>query len=80
VTTHFLYNAFGVTQLYALSKAGQLNAESINDTFPVYYGLFAFAALFTLFYVFKRESEMVVSMYNFRHFPESNSGEENKEA
>lgn len=67
VATHFLYNAFGVTQLYALSKKGLLNATSLNDsTFPVYYGLFAAAILYVAFVVFKKESEVVISMYNFK--------------
>ena len=75
VITHFLYNGLGVTQLYALSKAGQLNSDAMNDTFPLYYGLFAVAALFAVFYVFKRECQVVISMYNFRHFPDRNSDE-----
>ena len=45
VITHFLYNGFGVTQIYALSKAGKLNAESMDTTLPMY-GLIGLAALF----------------------------------
>lgn len=68
VTTHFLYNAFGVTQLYALSKRGLLNSNAVNDSasFPVYYGLFAAVALYITFMVFKRESEVVISMHNLK--------------
>jgi len=75
VITHFLYNAFGVTEIYSVSKTGELNADAISDTLPLYYGIFAFAALFAIFYVFKRESEVVISMYNFRHFRKENNDE-----
>jgi membrane protease YdiL (CAAX protease family) len=72
VATHFFYNAFGVTQIYSLSKAGMLNTDAMNDTFPLYYGVIAAAALFVVFIVFKKESEVVISMYNFRHYKKKN--------
>ncbi len=62
---HFLYNAFGVTQLYALSKHGQLTAEAMNDSyFSIYFGLLAAAALYAVIIFFKRESEAVIVTYN----------------
>jgi CAAX protease family protein len=65
--THFLYNAFGVTQLYALSKQGLLNQEALNDdSFPLYYGLIAAVALYVLFIFFKRESQVEISMHNIK--------------
>jgi len=79
VVTHFLYNGFGVTQLYSLTKAGQLDADTMDDTFPLYYGLFAVAALFGIFYMFKKESEVVISMYNFRHLPKGDGIDDNNE-
>ncbi|MEP6468072.1 MAG: CPBP family intramembrane glutamic endopeptidase [Parafilimonas sp.] len=64
---HFLYNAFGVTQLYALSRQGLLNQNALSDdSFPLYYGLFAAAALYILFIFFKKESEVVISMHNIK--------------
>ncbi|HEY2728089.1 MAG TPA: CPBP family intramembrane glutamic endopeptidase, partial [Parafilimonas sp.] len=64
---HFLYNAFGVTQLYALSKQGLLTSTSVNDDgFPLYYGLIAAGILYVLFIFFKRESEVVISMHNIK--------------
>jgi len=63
--THFLYNAFGVTQLYALSKQGLLTQDALKDDgFPLYYGLIAAGALYVLFIFFKRESEVVISMHD----------------
>jgi membrane protease YdiL (CAAX protease family) len=67
VITHFLYNAFGVSQMYALSKQGLLNTESMKDgSFPLFYGLIAAIALFAIFIFFKRESEVVISMHNLK--------------
>lgn len=68
VFTHFLYNAIGVTQMYALSKEGLLNPETINsDTIPVYFGILAVAALYGLFVYFNRECNVVISLYHFEH-------------
>jgi membrane protease YdiL (CAAX protease family) len=65
--THFLYNGFGVTQMYMLSKEGMLTPEAMNDDgVSVYYGLIAAAALYVVFIFFKRESEVEISMYNYR--------------
>lgn len=65
--THFLYNAFGVTQLYELSRQGLLTPQAMNDDgVSVYYGLLAAVALFGIFVFFKRECEVEISMYNFR--------------
>jgi membrane protease YdiL (CAAX protease family) len=60
---HFLNNALGVTQLYALSKKGSLNPNVMNDdTLPLYYGLIAVVALYFAFKVFKKESTFVLSL------------------
>jgi membrane protease YdiL (CAAX protease family) len=65
--THFLYNAFGVTQMYELSRQGLLTPQAMNDNgVPLYYGLFAAVALFGIFILFKRECQVEISMYNFR--------------
>jgi membrane protease YdiL (CAAX protease family) len=62
---HFLHNALGVTELYVLSKKGLLNSNAMNeDTLPLYYGLIALAALYFAFRIFKKESEVVISMHN----------------
>jgi membrane protease YdiL (CAAX protease family) len=66
--THFLYNAYGVTQMYALSKQGMLTADAMkDDVVSIYYGLLAAGALFVLFKFFKRESEVEISMHNLRN-------------
>jgi membrane protease YdiL (CAAX protease family) len=62
--THFLYNAFGVTQLYELSRQGKLTAEAMNDdSISFYYGLISTGVLIAIFIYFKRESEAVLSLH-----------------
>jgi predicted solute-binding protein len=41
--------------MYILSKAGKLNADALNETFPIYYGLLGIIAVFALFVVYKKE-------------------------
>lgn len=65
--THFLYNAFGVTQMYELSRQGMLTQQAMNDDgISLYYGLLAAVALYGIFIFFKRECQVEISMYNFR--------------
>ena len=65
VVFHFLNNALGITQMYALSKKGLLTQTAMkDDTLPLYYGLIAVAVLFIAFKMFKKESEVVISMHN----------------
>jgi membrane protease YdiL (CAAX protease family) len=64
---HCLYNAYGVTILFVLSRQGLLTPDSLKDEgFPLYYGLIAAGALYVLFILFKRESEVVISMHNIK--------------
>lgn len=60
IIAHFINNAFSVTALYNLSKSGKLNAESMDDTYPLYYGVVAAAAIIFLFIVYKRESDRLL--------------------
>lgn len=63
--THFLYNAFGVTQMYALTIRGELTSEAMSDPSVHWaYGLLAAVSIYVIFKYFKRESEVVISMYN----------------
>lgn len=65
VTFHFLNNALGITQMYALSRKNLLTQNAMSeDTLPLYYGLIAIAALYFAFKFFKKESEVVISMHN----------------
>jgi membrane protease YdiL (CAAX protease family) len=62
---HFFNNAMGITQMYALSRKGLLTQNAMNDdTLPLYYGLIAVVALYFAFKIFKKESEVVISMHN----------------
>lgn len=57
IILHFLNNAFAVTEMFVLNREGKLTAESMNDTFPIYYGLLGLIAVLALFVVYKKESE-----------------------
>lgn len=56
VLAHFLNNALVVTQMYVLSRQGKLTADSINDSYPLYWGLIGLLAVLAAFYYFRKES------------------------
>lgn len=63
ILAHFLNNAAALTQMYLLSKEGKLNEETMNDTFPIYYGLIAAAAFVLAFKMFRKKSEQLAIGY-----------------
>ena len=63
-TFDFLNNAIAVTQMYVLGRQGKLTTEAMDETFPLYYGALGIAVVIALFYTFKKESELVISMKN----------------
>jgi membrane protease YdiL (CAAX protease family) len=67
ITVHFLNNAVAVLQMYMLSKQGKLTPDAMNSTSPVYIGVFGIIAVLYLLFMFKRESEVVVSMNSIRN-------------
>jgi len=60
VTAHFLNNAFSVTILYSLSRAGKLTPDAMKDSYPLYYGLIGVVILLMLFIAFKKESDRLL--------------------
>ncbi len=64
IAVHFLNNAIAVTQMYVLGRQGKLTTEAMDETFPLYYGALGIAVVIALFYTFKNESELVISMKN----------------
>lgn len=65
ITFHFLNNAFAVSELYTVSRKGLLTQQAMSDdTLPLYYLLIAVVALYFAFKIFKKESEVVISMHN----------------
>lgn len=63
ISVHFFNNAVAVVQLYALSKAGTLNNDSMNDHIPWYYGVIGIVTLGMLFFNFQRESALVIARH-----------------
>jgi uncharacterized protein len=66
ITVHFLNNAIALTQMYTLSKAGKLTPEAMNETSPIYIGVFGIIAVLYLLFMFRRESEVVISMNSIK--------------
>jgi uncharacterized protein len=65
--THFLYNLYGISEVYALSRKGLITPDDLkDDSFPLFYGLIAAIAIYVIFIFFKKESEVVISTYNLR--------------
>lgn len=61
VIAHFFNNAFAITQVYFLSRAGKLNADSLNDTYPWIYVFPSLAVIIFLFYLYKKESNKLLA-------------------
>ncbi len=59
IILHFLNNAFIVTQLYALTRAGIPMEKALDETAPVWYGLLAIPIIWMLMAVFLKESREV---------------------
>jgi hypothetical protein len=54
---HFVNNAIAVGQVYYLRSTGQSLAESMDDTFPLWWGLFAIAFFFFAYKRFEKTLE-----------------------
>ncbi len=62
ILLHFLNNALIVTQMYLLTRSNVSKEEltkSMDQTFPVWWGLIALALLVVLFIYFKKESDKI---------------------
>lgn len=61
ITAHFLNNAYPVTVMYMLSRSGKLNADALEETYSLYYGLIGIVILIFVFILYKRESSKVLA-------------------
>jgi membrane protease YdiL (CAAX protease family) len=68
ISIHFLNNAVALAQLYSLSKAGKLTPATMDESSPLYIGIFGILIIIMLLFSFKKESEVVRSLYNIKHF------------
>jgi len=57
ILAHFVNNAIAVGQVYYLRSTGQSLAESMDDTFPLWWGLFAIAFFFFAYKRFEKTLE-----------------------
>jgi uncharacterized protein len=54
---HFFNNALVVTQIYYLTRQGKSIDEAMNETYPIWIGIIALAALTGLFFIYRRICE-----------------------
>ncbi len=57
IFAHFFNNAIVVTEMFYLSRKGKPVEEAMNDTFPVWWGIIAMAALMIFFRIFRKFAE-----------------------
>lgn len=60
ILLHFLNNALVVTQLYVASQKGKPIDKTMDETVPLWWGIFALLLLVVLFRSFSKESERVL--------------------
>lgn len=63
ILAHFLNNGFAVTAMYVMSKKGKLNADSMDERFPIWYGAVALVIIIMLFIAYKNESKRAGTYY-----------------
>jgi membrane protease YdiL (CAAX protease family) len=63
VLAHFFNNGLAVTQMYILTKQGKSIKDSMEETYPIWWGLAAAFVLVGLFMLFKKISEDVRKSY-----------------
>jgi membrane protease YdiL (CAAX protease family) len=62
ILAHFLINAFALTEMYSESLSGKPVVDSAEDHFPFYYGVIGIIAVIFLLRMFKKESQIVISL------------------
>lgn len=61
ITMHFLNNAIIVTQMYYLTRMGKSIDKAMDETMPIWFGIFAIIGLVIFFKLFTIESDKVKS-------------------
>ncbi len=61
ITMHFLNNAIVVTQMYYLTIKGKSIDKAMDESMPIWFGIFAIIGLVTFFKLFTIESGKVIS-------------------
>ncbi len=59
VIAHFINNAYTLVVMFSLSRQGKLSTEAFEETYPLYFGLIALAALVFLFILLRKETQQV---------------------
>lgn len=59
VIAHFINNAYTLVVMFSLSRQGKLSTEAFEETYPLYFGVIALAALVFLFILLRKETQQV---------------------
>lgn len=60
---HFINNGFAVTMMYYMNKQGKLSEKTLDESYPVYYGIIALAIIIALMIIFRNESKKIGTYY-----------------
>jgi membrane protease YdiL (CAAX protease family) len=63
IFAHFLNNGFAVTAMYLMSRQGKLNADAMDEKYPLWYGVVALAIIIGLFIAYRNESKKLGTYY-----------------
>jgi membrane protease YdiL (CAAX protease family) len=63
ILAHFLNNGFAVTAMYLMSRKGKLNADAMDERFPIWYGVLALAVIIALLVAYRNESKKLGTYY-----------------
>lgn len=65
ILAHFLNNGVAVTVMYMMSRKGKLNeaAATMDEKFPIWWGIIASAVIIALFVAYKNESKRIGTYY-----------------
>jgi len=67
ITMHFLNNAIIVTQMYYLTRIGKPIDKAMDESMPIWFGVFAIIGLIIFFKLFTIESGKVISKNQSTH-------------
>jgi uncharacterized protein len=63
IFAHFINNGVAVTAMYLMSRQGKLSSATMDERFPLWYGVAALAVIVALFAAYKRESKKMGTYY-----------------
>jgi membrane protease YdiL (CAAX protease family) len=63
IIAHFINNGFAVTAMYYMNRQGKLSTTTLDEKFPVWYGVIALAIIVVLFIIYRNEGKKLGTFY-----------------